>query len=73
MDALSYQDLLRHRLNAVCKESEDIHVLCTALAMSIHAIQQELLERGWSDKDSALAIVDALRCIEEGLLEELVS
>ena len=71
-DAPSRQDLLRHRLNAACTESERLQVLTTTLSMSITSIHEELMLRGWSDEDAALAIVDALRFVENGLLEALV-
>ena len=72
-DAPSRQDLLRHRLNAACNSSQRLTVLTTSLAMSIDSIQQELMDvHGWSDEDAALAIVDALRYVENGLLEALV-
>ena len=73
MDAISRQDLLRHRLNSVCQSSQRLTALTSSLAMSIDAIQQELMDvHGWSDEDAALAIVDALRYVENGLLEALV-
>ena len=72
MDALDHRSLLRHRLNAACNESERLQVLTTALSMSITSIHEELMLRGWSDKDSAFAITDALQYIEAGLLDTLV-
>ena len=73
MDAPSRQDLLRHRLNAACNSSQRLTVLTTSLAMSIDAIEQELVEvHDWSAEDAALAIVDALQYVENGLLEALV-
>ena len=73
MDAPSRQDLLRHRLNAACNSSQRLTVLTTSLAMSIDAIEQELVEvHDWSAEDAALAIVDALQYVERGLLEALV-
>ena len=72
-DAPSRQDLLRHRLNAACNSSQRLTVLTTSLAMSIDAIQQELMDvHGWTDEDAALAIVDALQYVERGLLEALI-
>ena len=73
MDAPSRQDLLRHRLNAACNSSQRLTVLTTSLAMSIDAIEQELVEvHDWSEEDAAVAIVDALQYVERGLLEALI-
>ena len=72
-DAPSRQDLLRHRLNAACNSSQRLTVLTTSLAMSIDAIEQELVEvHDWSEEDAAVAIVDALQYVERGLLEALI-
>ena len=73
MNVPSRQDLLRHRLNPACTGSERLTVLTTGLAMSISAIDQELIEvHDWSQEDAALALIDALQYIEHELLEALV-
>ena len=72
MDALDHRSLLRHRLNAACNESQRMTTLTRGLALTISSLHEELLLRGWSDKDSAIAISDALQFIERELLDALV-
>ena len=71
MKLLSKKELLRLRLQATCRDNERLQALTTCLAMSIDGIQAELVDvHDWSEIDAAVAVTDALQCIESGLLEE---